>query len=140
MGTAPLHGLLENARDPVAIVGEKVSHLPTLWCTPEWMGTQQYHINQGPLGHVKVKPTTIAAHSRFWPLWARQIEGKSRLGQGLLQDSSRWSEWAPGLKQAVEESIDRMCLAWKPFLKKTHTVKAVVPRKRFTSLSEHIAQ
>ena len=144
----PLHGLLENPRDPVAIVGEKVSHLPTLWCTPEWMGTQQaldltqYHINQGPLGHVKVKPTTIAAHSRFWPMWARQIEGKSRaVGQGRLQDSSSaWSEWAPGLKQAVEESIDRMCLAWKPFLKKTHTVKAVVPRKRFTSFSEHIAQ
>ena len=87
-----LHGLLENPRGPMATVGDKAGNLPTIWCTPEWVATEKaLKLTQY---HTKVKPTTIAVHARYWPVWVRSVERNvhAPVADPSREDSSTWSE------------------------------------------------
>ena len=143
----PLLSLLENPRDPVSFLGSEAEHLPSLWITPEWLtvqeflGLQQYHLNQGPLGHTKVKPTTVAAHGLYWPVWARDITDKTCYPSCAVgsDDSKTWAAWAPGLKAAVREAIDNLGDVWHRYKVDPEALKALAPRKVRTSFADHVA-
>ena len=142
----PLFSLVENPSDPVSVLGPAASDLPSLWVTPEWQTVQEFlqvrlfHINQGPLGHCRIKPTTISAHGLYWPQWARDIRDMTCFPvYGGADDSSSWAAWAPGLKAAVREAIENVGDVWKRYQADPEALRALAPRKVRTSFADHVA-
>ena len=140
----PLLSITEGPRDPR-------ENMPSVWCTPEWevterfLGVRQYHLNQGPLGHEDIKPTTIAGHGVYWPLWIRDIldstcyPTSSPHGENHEHHEVR-SCWALGLKQATAEAITNMADVWKRYHDNAESLKALAKRKVLTSFKDHVAQ
>ena len=90
------------------------------WVFPEWHWFREaYQVHearcdQGKLGHIRPKPSTVASTS--WFLF-EALEGlalseqeRASFGKGLgevsqrIQASSFWSQWAPGLVRLVLEA------------------------------------
>ena len=140
----PLLSITEGPRDPR-------ENMPSVWCTPEWevterfLGVRQYHLNQGPLGHEDIKPTTIAAHGVYWPLWIRDILDSTCYPTSSPHDENHEhhevrSCWALGLKQATAEAITNMADVWKRYHDNAESLKALAKRKVRTSFKDHVAQ
>ena len=95
------------------------------------------------LGHTRVKPTTIAAHGLYWPVWARDITTllirHATQAVLLVVMTGKRAAWAPGLKAAVRESIDNLGDAWHRYKVDPEALKALAPRKIRTSFADHVA-
>ena len=89
---------------------------PSWWRTPAWLEyaraepVTMLSLDQGPLGHERRKPTTLAIQGVGWSLQSTRGLGHglsvhSRPGQGLIGQTSGWAEWAPGLVQAIYDFL-----------------------------------
>lgn len=91
-----------------------------VWRTKEWQAfaaayqVRMLHFDQGPMGHVKRKPTTLAVVMRDLPVLdgvrgppsrdQDEHHGRDRQAMTLQErcdDSKGWAAWAPGLKTAL---------------------------------------
>ena len=106
-GTGKVGFILENPEDP-----EEGQRCPSFWVWPEWREfARRYkmeltHFDQGPMGHVRRKLTTLASNLGI----IRQLDGERGPGvmKGLektieerVEQSKTWAAWAPGLKRAL---------------------------------------
>ena len=112
----------EHPRDPAEyrVDSESLEKLPVLFKTPEWeyvremLGLQLIAFNQGPLGHVRVKPTHLCTNLRLdWLTHATAgVEGLD-MSKDTSQ-SKEWACWAPGLVKAIAEALDEFLLEKPP--------------------------
>ena len=108
--------ILENPQDPKEVFGECHASYPTLWTTAEFetlrrlLGLSLITLDQGPLGHVCRKPTTVACVSGYWPRWAMDLKGPGWASDEQERGSSEeWAKWSHGLCQAIRQSLDNSC-------------------------------
>ena len=108
--------ILENPQDPKEVFGECHASYPTLWTTAEFealrrlLGLSLITLDQGPLGHVCRKPTTVACVSGYWPSWAMDLKGPGWASDEQERGSSEeWAKWSHGLCQAIRQSLDNSC-------------------------------
>ena len=78
----------------------------------EWSqaeGPTLLSLDQGPLGHAKRKPTTLALLGPGWALQPVRGPGQApssgSVGSSSLTTSTTWGKWAPGLCQAVVDFV-----------------------------------
>ena len=106
--------IMENPEDPERYDPQEPEEkkCPSFWAWPEWKVFEERFqmartsFDQGPMGHVRRKPTTLASNLGI----IKQLEGERGPGQmrGLgktveerVQQSKTWAAWAPGLKRAL---------------------------------------
>ena len=117
LGMGPLYGLVEQPRDAVEYRQiEDHRRCPCLLATKEWkdlqgyLGWSQVNLNQGPLGHARVKPTTIGTNLPLQWLTVA-TSGVQASWTKDSEDSREWGAWAPGLVksiiEALQESLDK---------------------------------
>ena len=108
----------EQPRDPGDYrVDVPRENLVSLWRFRAWKAfalrykMEMIHLDQGPLGHERRKPTTIATNlERLRELGEVAGSGQGgeawseNLGKRIAQ-TKRWSAWAPGLVQAFKEAL-----------------------------------
>ena len=91
----------------------------SIWRTKEWEAfatkyqVRLLHFDQGPMGHIKRKPTTLAVvlkelhvlnEVRGPPSGVSEAQHPDRRDMTMQQrceDSKQWAAWAPGLKVAI---------------------------------------
>ena len=109
--------LVEQPRDAVEYRQiEDHRRCPCLLATKEWkdlqgyLGWSQVNLNQGPLGHARVKPTTIGTNLPLQWLTVA-TSGVQASWTKDSEDSREWGAWAPGLVksilEALQESLDK---------------------------------
>ena len=108
--------LIEQPEDPVTVLGSPVDDrgrpYSSLWRWPAWLewsqveGATMLSLDQGPLGHVRRKPTTLGMIGPGWCL--QPVRGASQVcnqaphpTQGFTTVSGEWAAWAPGLKTRI---------------------------------------
>ena len=110
--------LMESPEDPLNYdpQGEKENY-PSFWDWQEVTAFQEKHgmdlisFDQGFLGHPQPKPTSCLVNfPELVTLQGKRVVGKKgeQLKKDLkerFQQTSSWSEWAPGLKELVKGSI-----------------------------------
>ena len=98
----------------------------SLWNTPEWemvekcLGLTRVCLFQGPVGHRKRRPTCLGTNLEPDPVIVEcgvplsMIDYVERKDYGMLEEL--WSEWAPGLIQAMSSMIHRSfaMARWEP--------------------------
>ena len=89
----------------------------SLWNTPEWqmvekrLGLTRVCFFQGPIGHRKRRPTCLGTNLEPDPVIVEcgvplsRIDYVERKDYGMLEEL--WSEWAPGLIQAMSSMLHR---------------------------------
>ena len=112
--------VLESPEDPMTVFDSPADGqgrlYPSWWRTPAWLEyaraepVTMLSLDQGPLGHERRKPTTLAIQGVGWSLQSTRGLGHglsvhSRPGQGLIGQTSGWAEWAPGLVQAIYDFL-----------------------------------
>ncbi|CAE7438163.1 unnamed protein product, partial [Symbiodinium sp. CCMP2592] len=116
------HCLVEHPEDPedggmvgVALREQTKPELgyASFWATPEWQAISKElqlsptSFHQGPLGHQKVRPTTIYTNMYPDPLlvdcWDDGFQSRPKVGGKGLS----WSQWSPGLWIAVTNMLAR---------------------------------
>ena len=122
MGCAPLACVVEHPEDSehraATGAGIKGAERPeqgyaSLWATPEWcavsgeLGLSAVSFHQGPLGHVKVRPTTLYTNLHPDPVLV-DCWGEGYSGNSGVDSHASWSEWAPGLWLAVANMLGRV--------------------------------
>ena len=137
--------LLEHPEDPCAYLGEQESReMPSVWEWPELkafaekFNMKTVSFDQGKCGHSRRKPTNLLTNLPGMDELQGLRCGKNEKGieplaadlpQRLKQTSS-WSSWAPGLIQAIKESIKQMPAAglkrlsldeWRQHVRQNHT-------------------
>ena len=112
--TGDLGALVEQPRDPKEYCTHvPASDLPSLFAMPEWesfarqLDIRRVTLNQGPLGHPRVKPTQLGTNLELGWLevatkWVTTEESETGPGR-----SAEWAAWAPGLIEAIGEAIDK---------------------------------
>ena len=133
----------EHPRDPAEYRAdsESLGKLPVLFKTPEWeyvremLGLQLIAFNQGPLSHVRVKPTHLCTNLRLdWLTHAMAgVEGLD-MSKDTSQ-SKEWACWAPGLVKAIAEALDEFLLEKPP---KVCTLESSEERMRRHILAGHL--
>ena len=114
MGTGDLGLLIEQPRDP----SEYCDHvppvdLPSLFAMPEWetfsrqLGLRRYTVNQGPLGHPRVKLTQLGSNLDLGWLEVATKGISPTEGERGPGKSAGWAAWAPGLVEAISEAIGK---------------------------------
>ena len=116
---APTMCLIEQPQDPETYWDDTPEGgYASLWATEEWdrtsaiLGTKLFSFDQGPMGHSRKKPTTIATDAELIG-WAVNLRGQgtgatndsSDRSKGEMSESQNWAEWAPGLVRAVKETM-----------------------------------
>ena len=95
----------------------------SMWRTQEWKSFQEAYnaklisFDQGPFGHPKRKPTTLALINMNEMMQLQDVRGRGAepevapLPELSVKErcamSKTWAAWAPGLKAAVAEAISR---------------------------------
>ena len=95
----------------------------SMWRTQEWKSFQEAYnaklisFDQGPFGHPKRKPTTLALINMNEMMQLQDVRGRgaepevATLPELSVKErcalSKTWAAWAPGLKAAVAEAISR---------------------------------
>ena len=123
--------LIEQPQDPETYWDETPEGgYASLWATEEWdrtsaiLGTSLFSFDQGPMGHSRRKPTTIATDTELIG-WAVNLRGPGTgatddgddRSKGEMSESQNWSEWAPGLVRAIKETM-----------RKHHRISSVVEK------------
>ncbi|CAE7489013.1 RE2, partial [Symbiodinium natans] len=116
---APTMCLIEQPQDPETYWDDTPEGgYASLWATEEWdrtsaiLGTKLFSFDQGPMGHSRKKPTTIATDAELIG-WAVNLRGpgtgaandSSDRSKGEMSESQNWAEWAPGLVRAIKETM-----------------------------------
>ena len=116
---APTMCLIEQPQDPETYWDDTPEGgYASLWATEEWdrtsaiLGTKLFSFDQGPMGHSRKKPTTIATDAELIG-WAVNLRGpgtgaandSSDRSKGEMSESQNWAEWAPGLLRAIKETM-----------------------------------
>ena len=113
LGLGVTANLAEHPRDPIEYRKDlSPEKLPALFKTPEWeavkkaLGLQLVPLNQGPLGHERVKPTHLCTNLNL--AWLTPATaGVEDLNQSAdTSRSSEWASWAPGLVGAISDALD----------------------------------
>ena len=85
-----------------------VGEVPSWWSNPMWLsyaaeaGLFEVDFNQGPLGHVSDKPTTVGTNLPD----LRDLQGlKGEPKEPWSGDSRLLAEWAPGFVQAIARAL-----------------------------------
>ena len=113
--------LMESPRDPVSYMQQEAleQDMASYWNFREVKDLAQLMkasfvtLDQGPIGHIKRKPTTLMVANLPDMLEFQGISGDGTgqevAGslQGRLIQSRGWSAWAPGLVAAIQESLKR---------------------------------
>ena len=128
---APTMCLIEQPQDPETYWDDTPEGgYASLWATEEWdrtsaiLGTKLFSFDQGPMGHSRKKPTTIATDAELIG-WAVNLRGPGTgatndgndRSKGEMSESQNWSEWAPGLVRAIKETM-----------RKHHRISSVVEK------------
>eukprot|EP00439_Symbiodinium_sp_Y106_P051639 s373_g6.t2 len=89
----------------------------SLWSTPEWMclesrlGLTQVKFFQGPMGHVKRRPTCLGTDVEPDPVVIECSVPPNLVDYIPKHDfravASQWNEWSPGLAQAMSAMLHR---------------------------------
>ena len=95
----------------------------SMWRTQEWKSFQEAYnaklisFDQGPFGHPKRKPTTLALINMNEMMQLQDVRGRGAepevapLPELSVKErcalSKTWAAWAPGMKAAVAEAISR---------------------------------
>ena len=106
-------GGLEGSEVPSAI--RPAQGYASLWATPEWgalaaeLKLVEISFHQGPLGHAKIRPTTLYTNLHPDPALIDCWSDGSTMGyqSGARGTSVSWNEWAPGLWLAVANMLGR---------------------------------
>ena len=115
---------VEQPEDPARYRSEaevQKKQFMSVWRTAEWQAfariyeVQSLHFDQGPMGHSKKKPTTLAVAGLRDIQVLNELRGPPRgiapegppqdrremTMQARCNDSKQWAAWAPGLKVAL---------------------------------------
>ena len=112
------HALFEQPQDPetfmnIAQDDEPEHGYASFWATPEWirmkgvLGLNMVSFDQGPMGHVKKKPTSVAITFQ-WPGWATDLRGfgtSSDTSSEESNNSAKWAKWADGMIEIIGNMI-----------------------------------
>ena len=113
--------VLEFPEDPIKVFGSPQDgqgrSYPSWWRTPAWTEfakvepVTELSLDQGPLGHTRRKPTTLAVQAVGWALQPVRGPGlgpsdPSSSSAGFLGQSAQWAQWAPGLVDAICSFLD----------------------------------
>ena len=127
-GGRPAPGfLMESPRDPMDYMSTEATKedMPSFWNfeevkkARELMGASLLTMDQGPMGHVKRKPTCLMVANLPQ---MKELDGVSGEGRGeveatsltgRLAQSREWSSWAPGLVAAVKECLKNFLLDYR---------------------------
>ena len=111
--------VMENPEDPevYAPAQEGEEECPSFWNWPEWLefsrrqGVCLVTFDQGPLGHLRRKPTGIATNLDDLVCRLDGVRGPGEVAglpeelEERLKESKRWAAWAPRLKEAVVDAV-----------------------------------
>ena len=123
----PTQLLLEQPGDPARYRSHQDVHENgyfSFFRTQEWhdfaakYGISLIHMDQHPMGHKKRKPTTVATNmEELFQLDGLRGEPDDEVQTSeaframtlpqRIQESKTWSAWAPGLKEAIVEALNR---------------------------------
>ena len=114
----------------------------SMWRTQEWKSFQEAYnaklisFDQGPFGHPKRKPTTLALINLDEMMQLQDVRGRGAepevapLPELSVKErcaiSKTWAAWAPGLKAAVAEAISRWIRREAPPRERPEDVTGVV--------------
>ena len=113
--------VLESPEDPIKVFGSledgQGRSYPSWWRTPAWTEfakvepVTELSLDQGPLGHTRRKPTTLAVQGVGWALQPIRGPGlgpsdPSSSSAGFLGQSAQWAQSAPVLVDAICSFLD----------------------------------